>query len=60
MSESKKKEIHGMVKLRRRVEDAQRKSKSVEKLMKTAILYEVKLDDIELTNSDELPKQGTK
>ena len=50
------KETHGIVKLRRRVEDAQRKSKSVEKLMKTAILYEVKIDDIEIENT---PKQGT-
>ena len=51
-----KKEVHGIVKLRRRVEEAQRKNPNAEKLMKTAILYEVKMDDIEIENT---PKQGT-
>ena len=58
--ESKKKEVHGIVKLRRRIETAIRANPNVEKLVKTAILYEVKLDDIELTNLNELPKQGNK
>ena len=60
MPENKKKEVHGMVKLRRRIEQAIRANPNAEKLMKTAILYEVKLDDIELTNSDGLPQQRNK
>lgn len=45
------KETHGIVKLRRRVEEAMRKNPNAEKLMKTAILYEVKIDDIEIENT---------
>lgn len=50
-----KKKVKGIVRLRRKIEEAIRHSSDVDKLLETAKRYDVKYDEIDL----ELPKQGT-